>query len=336
MSAGRPTNDPNDYFAFGKQSAKDTDATAFSFPKHLDGSGFEVEDEVDRVREGGDGQEVGLTYRTMVKADAQLNALSRPGVHGRLAAWVSGGDTAAPTVAGSLTRHTTAITASLPYITAEQRHGDIVERVTNSVITELTLDGEAGKPWSLSAQLISGGTVSLREAASALTVTRETGKPHFFPGGSYLIDGFASYGNRLTKIRVQVTRGVDDGIQTTGLSREDVIPLNLDVNVDATIKVTSRDFYRKVQYTPAGSTVPVELATGSIDLAQLQQVAVTGSQFATGLMRCVAPLLEWTDAKINKLDPDGKTVYLDVTGMNVKGSTHAIFFVTDTADSTAY
>lgn len=333
---GRPTNDPLDYFAFGKQSAKDTDATTFAFPKHLDGSGFEVDQDSERIHEGGDGQEIGLSYRTMVKADPQLLNLCRPAITAREFAHVLGGESLGSAAVASLARHTLFPTASLPYGTAEQRSGDVIERVSNNVVTGLTLDGEAGKPWQITAQLLSAGTVTLREAGSALTPSREFGKPFFYPNGSYLVDGFASYAQLLTKVKVEVNRGVDDGIQTTGLSREDVVPLTLDVNVDATVKVTSRDFYRKVQYTPTGSTIPVEFATGSLDLAQHQLAYVNGSITATALFRVVCPLLEWIDAKLNKLDPDGKTVYLDVIGASVKGATSAIFAVVDTPDITGY
>src|SRR5688572_6544396 len=90
---GRPTNDPSDYFAWGKQSAKDVEATTFTFPKHLDGSGWEIDDENERVREGGDGQEVGLTYRTLVKADPSVAFLARPNQTARAFAYVNGGET---------------------------------------------------------------------------------------------------------------------------------------------------------------------------------------------------------------------------------------------------
>lgn len=333
---GRPTNDPNDYFAFGVQSAKDVVTAAFQFPKHLDGSGFDVDQESDRIHEGGDGQEVGLSYRTMVKADPQLIALARPVTSAQMWAGVLGIDTVGSAAVATLARHTLSPAASLPYHTIEQRSGDIVERVTNGVFTSLAYEGEAGKPWTLTGQMLSAGTVTIREAGSALTPSRELGKPHFYPNGSYLVDGFASYAQLLTKVKVEVQRGVDDGIQTTGLAREDVVPLSFDVNVDATVKVTSRDFYRKCRYTPTGSTIPVDFATGSLDLSTLQSTFINGSVSAVGLHRVVCPLLEWIDAKINRLDPDGKTVYLDVVGASVKGATNAIFAQIDTVDIPAY
>lgn len=333
---GRPTNDPNDYFAFGFQVAKDTEIAPTVFPKHLDGSGWENDPDSERVKEGGDGQETALSYKTLVKADPTLSVLARPKILAQLMAAVSGDDNIASAAVASLARHTSTLVGSLPYLTGEQRYGDVVERQTNIVVTEVTVEGEAGKPWTVSAQMLGAGTISLREAGSALTPTREFGKPAFYPNGSYVLDGFASYGTSLTKWKFTCTRSVDDGIQTTGLAREDAIPLAIDGSFDATIKVTSRDFYRKVQYTPTGSQIPVEYATGSVDLTQLVQVPITGSQSAQGVMRLVFPLIEWNDAKMNKLDADGQTVYMDVVGMTIKGATVAWYSQIDVGDTAAY
>jgi hypothetical protein len=248
---GLPTNDPNNYFALGKQTALDTDAATFFFFRHLDGTGWETEQESDRVREGGDGQVVGLTYRTMVKADGNILSNGRANTAARLWHAIAGSDTIASAGVPSLARHTAIPVASLPYYTMEQRYGGIIERSLNNQVTTLTVEGEPGKPWKYTAAFLNGGTVTFRAIASTLTPTRESGvgKPHMYPNGSYIVDGFASYATDLTKIRIEVTRGVDDAIQTTGLNRADLVPQNMDVNVDATVKFTSPDFYQKAQFS---------------------------------------------------------------------------------------
>jgi hypothetical protein len=332
---GFPTNDPNNYIAMGKQSALDTDASTFHFFKHLDGSGWDIDDDVDRIREGGDGQFVGLSYRTIVRSDGNVVALGRSNTAGRLWAAVLGSDSIASAGVASLARHTAAPVASLPYFTFEQRAADTLERTLNCQVTTLTVEGEAGKPWKYTAAFLSGGTVTFRDVASALTVTRATDKPYFYPNGSYVFDGFASYAADVTKWKIEVTRNVDDGIQTTGLNRADLVPLNFDVNIDATIKYTSKDFYRKVQFS-GGSNVPVSLATGSFDVSQYGTVQTASGFFASSLHRIVVPVLEWLDAKVNRLDPDGKTMYLDVVGANIANPTSAIFAITDTSELAAY
>lgn len=335
MPPGFPTNDPNNYIALGKQSAIDTDATTFHFFKHLDGSGFDIEDETERIREGGDGQEVSLTYRTMVKADGQVIALGRSNTAGRLWAAVLGGDAISTAAVASLARHSAFPQASQQYFTYEQRYADVIERSLNNQVTGLTVEGEAGKPWRYTAAFLNGGTVTFRDVASTLTATRQGDKPFFYPNGSYQFDGFASYAKDVTKWKIEVSRNTDDAIQTTGLNRADLVPLNFDVNVDATLKYTSKDFYRKVQFT-GGSNVPVDLPTGSLDFSQIQVVTTGVGAVGSSVHRIVVPLLEWIDGKVNKLDPDGKTMYIDLVGANVRGSgTHAIFAQTDTNEITA-
>lgn len=333
VNPGRATNDPQNYLAWGKQAAKGTDASTFQFFKHLEGSGFEADFETETVKEGGNGQEPGLRYRTMVKADGSAVFLGRNESSARSWAAVLGLDTIASAGIPSLARHTARPAASLPYYTIEQRNGDLIERTSDNVFTSLTLEGEAGKPFRYTSAFLNGGTVSIRDVGSTLTPTREGGKPAFYPGGSYVFDGAGSYAADVTKFKVEVQRGVDDGIQTTSLTRDDVIALALDVNVDATIKYTSRDFYKKVQYT--GGSVPIsDLATGSLDLVQY---AAVGTLAASALHQVVTPLLEWTDAKVNKLDPDGKTVYLDVVGAHMGGhASGAIFTRIDVNDLAAY
>src|SRR4051794_9592321 len=99
---GKATNDPSGYIAFGKQSGKGTEASTFHFPKQLDGSGFEVEFDVQSEREGGDGQEVGLRYKSMVKGDGALAVNSRPQVSARIFAAVLGSDAISTAAVASL------------------------------------------------------------------------------------------------------------------------------------------------------------------------------------------------------------------------------------------
>lgn len=329
---GKVTNEPSNYFAFGKQSAKDVEAGTFFFTRHMSGTGYEQQSNVDSIREGGDGQEISLRYRTLVKGDGALNSLGRQSITARLFHGVLGSDSIATAGIASLARHTAVPVSSLPYFTIEQAHADNIERQSNGVWTEVTVTGEAGQPWKIAAAFTAAGTMTFRDIASAMTPTRESGRPVFYPGGSYAFDGAGSYAADITKWSVKVTRGVDDTIQTTSLNRDDVLPLTLEVECDATLKYTSRDFYQKVQYN-SGSSIPQSLPTGQISLVQYSQVGTLG---ASALSQIVIPLLEWTDAKVNKLDPDGKTVYMDVIGQSIKNSTYAIYAINDNTDLTTY
>lgn len=318
---GRATNEPTNYFAFAKQTAKDTEGTTFFFLKHLDGTGFEMEQEVAAEREGGDGQEIGLRYKTQLKADGAMVVNARPQVAARLLAYALGADSLASAFTGATGGiHTITPAPTLPYLTVEQFWADTVERTTNVQITGLTIEGEAGRPLKLTANFISGGTMWAKPAASALTATRETSKPLFFPGGSYTINGEGSYANHVTKFRLEVQRQLDDGIYTTGYQREDVVPLNQEYNLDLTFKYEDNNLYERIKFGAVGGTqvqVPF-LTTGSFNAYTF---------FGSYNIRLNMPVIEYGDVKVNKLDPDGKTMYMDVVANSIKSATVPLFAV---------
>lgn len=330
--AGRPTNEAQNYFALGKQSAQGTEASTFFFLKHLDGTGLDLEETIESEHEGGDAQEVGLRYKSALAMDGDAITNARPEVSARFFSWTLGADAVAAGTgtATALQIHTSTPTTSLPYLTAEQYYGDKIERVSNAQITGLTVEGEAGRPLKLTANLIGGGTPYSRSTASALTASRETGQPFFYPGGSYTIDGAGN--TKITKFSAQVNRNVDSDIRTTTLFREDVVGLNFDTQLDFTLKYEDAGLYDKIHYGASGATVvPVPLSTGSF---QAETEFGSGTQYR--FVEINFPCFTYTGAKLNRLDPDGKTVYIDVTAMGIKNATHQVYCRTMTASLGAF
>lgn len=334
---GRPTNEPANYFAIGKQSAKDTEASTFHFLKHLDGTGLERDDAIESIREGGDGQEVGLRFRTAVSLDGAAVANARPELAARLFAYVLHSDSvsapASDAGAGECQIHTAVPTHRGPsnpyYLTIEQHWGDETERVSNAQVTELSVEGEQGRPVKLTANFIGGGTPY--HPTGPQTPTRESAQPFFFPNASIVVDGSGT--TKITKFKVGIRRGVDDAIRTTSLHREDVVPLNFDTDLEATFKYESNTLYRKV-HALGGSQVPLDalgLATGSFKFT-----AEFGADPDQRLFEVALPAFQYTGARVNKLDPDGKTMYIDVSGMGIKGATHQIFTRVQTASGGAF
>jgi hypothetical protein len=334
---GRPTNEPGNYFAIGKQSAKDTEATTFHFLRHLDGSGLELTEETESVREGGDGQEVGFHHKTAVSMDGDAVANARPEIAGRLLAYTLGADSATigiPAAASGIAQqHFSVPTSSQPYLTVEQLFGDVIERVSNAQITGLSIEGEAGRPLKMTANMIGGGTPYRRDSvASALTPTREVGPPFFFPGASVVIDGAGN--TKITKFKVGVARNLDTDIRTTQLFREDVVALNFDSDLEFTLKYEDNDLYDKVHYLEGTVISPdaLGLATGAFKL-------FSGFNLGGGSQRFFeinVPLYQITQARVAKLDPNGKTMYIDVAGMGFKGATHQLFGRVQTASGGAF
>lgn len=333
---GRPTNEPSNYWAFGFQSAVNVDATTFTFIKHLDGTGNEVEEEVQTEREGGDGQEIGLAYKTAINMDGQAVLNARPEAGHRLAVAVLGADSvSAPlshaTVASGVANQHTAVPTSAPrYLTIEQYWADEIERVTNCFITGFDVEWEAGRPLKLTPQFMSGGSIAFRNTASAQTATRESGPPFFYPGASVVLEGLAN--TKITKGKLSVRRNVDDQIYTTALSREDVVALNFETMADLTLKHEDRALYSKTHVGASGAlggaTIP--LSTTAFRLTTYLGSGTTIRSMEIG-MNCAVI----TGARVNKLDPDGKTMYMDLALQGIKSATHQVYVQTVVASIAA-
>lgn len=322
---GQSTNQPGNYIAIGLQSAKDTEATSFYFLKHLDGSGFDVEPDIERVREGGDGQEIGLSWRKMVKADGQLVQFARPDAIGAVLKGILGQSTLTGTAAGPFADVTINPVASLPYHTVDQKWADEQERSTNVKLTSADIEFEAGMPLRVTAGFVGGGT-GYRPTTALTPVTRESGKPITYQLASVVLTAAAT-GLRVTKGKISIRRTVDDTIQTTGLFREDVVELNQDYDVDLTARYEDAGAWRRAHYN-GGSMVPIDLATAALSFFNWQSGG-------SGSLRMEMPLLEVIGMKVNKLDPDGKTMFLDVSLSSVKGSTHPFWAVVRHSGTTA-
>jgi hypothetical protein len=331
----KPTNDPITYLAAGVQSAVNVDATSFYFFKHLDGSGHEPEADIQSEREGGDGQESGLRYIQKNVSDGAVNVNGRPGAMGRLWAWALGQASVAEITPSTalIKEHTAFSGASQPLLTFEQRApDDLIERTTNNIITNLEETWEAGNPLKLTAQYMSGGSLGRRSTASALTPTRETTLPIQYPGASVSLTvndsagGAAATTIKITKGKITVKRGVDDSLQTTGLNRDDILGLTFDIDFEGTARYESLELYRNV-YMGAGTTMLTEVATGTFNL-----FSARGS-FSH---RVNIPVMNITAAKVNRLDPDGKTTFVDFVGASIKNATNSIFAVTRSGDASGY
>lgn len=331
--SGRATNEPSNYFAFGFQSAKDTEATTFQFLRHLDGTGFDTDETIESVHEGGDGQEIGLRYKTAIAANGQMVLNDRPEIGHRVAVAALGADSAtAPTgigtaASGMCNEHLAVPTSTLPYLTVEQYWADAVERADNALVTGLTIEWEAGRPIKLTPEFVVGGTSYRRAAASALTPTRETGKPFMYPFASVSLDGAGN--TKITKGSIKVTRNVDTDIRTTGLNPEDAVVQTFETEVALTLKYEDSTLYDKVHYN-GGTQVPVDLATGALSL-----FSSFGAGTSVRYQQFGVNQFHYTQARVNKLDPDGKTMYLDVTGEGYKGATHQVFVRTLIASAAA-
>jgi hypothetical protein len=130
-----------------------------------------------------------------------------------------------------------------------------------------------------------------------------------YPGATVVLTG--APGAKMTKGKLTVKREIDDDVYTSNLYREDAVETAYDVDLEGTLKYEDKTLYERCKYGPGGTQVPVDLATLGFDL-----LAARGAQS----LQLLAPGLEIGDSKVNKLDPDGKTMYLDFSAMSVKSA----------------
>jgi hypothetical protein len=309
------SNDPRNYLAIARQQDFDTEGSSFSFLKFRGGTGFNVELDSEQVLEGGDGQDPGLIYRSKTRADGTLVGYARPAMWTYLSAWAMGSAAAVGTSAGVGTS-VYVPNATVPFLTIEQAWGggNQIDRVRSAILTSFQVEGEAGQPWLVTADFVGGGTPYYRDgSASALTPTLESGDPAMYAGGAYLINGATSLDIRRFTYRFE--RNVDDDLYTTETFRRKVVPLTRSVSVDFQVIFQDSTLYKQVVYN-GGSVVPQVLATGSFHAER----RLTSSQ----LLAVDVPNLNYTAVNVNRLEPDGETVVLDVSAMGVRAGTSIV------------
>lgn len=329
---GRSTSDITNYIGMAVQSAKDVLGSTFYYTKHLNGSGFDVENDTAAERVGGSGKQIGLVYKQAVKADGGISTYAWVDALARMLTQSLGEDVASGATyakVGAATQafvtHTITTTsgATLPYFTVKQQWADEVELVTNCLWSSVKLEGEAGKPLKIAGQFLSGGTPMVATGApTTSTVPREAGLPLMIPGASALFTAFGGEGEtfesaEITKWSVEVKNTLDDAIRTLSLFREDVVWNMLDLNFDATIKYVNKELWNQIHYG-GGSQVPVVVPTGSFEFFAAQQPNPSMSADIK------LPYIALGNGKVNKLDPDGKTMYVDVTGYTFLTATNPI------------
>jgi hypothetical protein len=307
------SNDPRNYLAIGKQSAKGTEATSFKFVRYLSG-GVNVAQESESIYTGGDGQDVGLVYKARVRPDGEFDTYAWPDQFAYLSAYAMGsGVTPASVSDVEVATHIYTPNATIPYLTVEQAFGggNAIDRVSDAIFSGLTIEGEAGMPWRISVPFVGGGTLYYRDgAASALTSVIESGDPAMFAGGAVLIDAATSLDVR--KFTYAFERNVDGDLFTNQMFRREVVPLTRGLTVNMEVVYQDPDLYKKVFYG-AGSVVPFNLATGAFHAER----TLTASQ----LLAVDVPNLRYMGVELNRLEPDGQTLIYNVSAQAVKAGT---------------
>jgi hypothetical protein len=311
--------DPRNYIALARQANADTEATTgFKFLKYLGGSGVNIEDDNESIYEGGDGQDQGLHYRSRVRPDGSIELYARPDAFTFLSAWALGSAAALGT-SDAVGTSIFVPNATIPALTYEQAFagGNQIERVNAAYLTGWQVEGEAGAPWRMTLPVVGGGTPYFRDgAASALSPVLESGDPAMYAGGAYLIvpssNGTLATSLDVRRFSVNFARNVDDDLFTNQPFRRKVVALSRSLEVTFQVIFQDASLYKMVRWG-GGSVIAANLATGAFRARR--ELA------ASQAMQIDVPNLRYTGLEINRLDPDGQTVVMDVSAMGVRAGT---------------
>lgn len=323
--------DPNAFVAVGMQSALGTpQATAgkFRFAKYLSGTSADADITAVDLREGGDGLDFGFTYKQKQAVRGSLVMNARPEITGQLLSMALGGATwdAASGPANHVfhTGH-----ASFPWSTilAQQPGSAMSYLISDGRYTGFTLDAVGGQPWKFTYPFIG---INLGASMAALTPTYYGDDPWLYHSSpSYIVDGVAD--PHITEFHITAAYGVDES-QTQSVLLDDIPVLNRDLNLTFTRRFEDPNLWQKVYFGASGNVIPTTaIATGSF-----RGAVSYGAGATLRTLDVNANLISYRTNTISGLDPDGKTVYQQVTAKILKGATYALFVKLANAHASAY
>ncbi len=314
------SNNVGQYIAIGSQTAFGTPAATYQFARWLDGSGLEHDRVVTIEREGGDGQDNNLAYVEHHFAGAKLVEYARPDALLRRLAFVLGQSSVVAT--SPVFQHEIIPLSDPRPITYEQYapHQAIGERIYDSIISELVITHELGKPLMMESTIVGGGVPEQRVIGSARTASFDAEPPFLFHQGSLqvTIAGAAAADDSITGWKWAFTRTVDEEIQGVGMGRQAIAPLNRDVTLQITRRFIDPAAHAAINYGGGSQGVSTH-ATGAakFSYAYGNQANATGRYFELEM-----PLAVITGITRNVFEQDGQTVYETVNLTAVKGATH--------------
>lgn len=321
------SNDGNDYAALAPQSAAGTPVTAtasFTFFRWLDDT---TQIEHDRVqtyeREGGDGQDMALAYVEHHTGNTTVAGYARPDALTKLLAWCMGQGTMSSAVSTLPYTHTIWPVDQARLLTWEGAapKQTIIGQLMDSKISEVKLEAEHGKPLKVTAAITGGDSPRSLNVASAKTVTLETEDPFYFNTGSYAlaVSGALAGNDGITKWTCTFTREQDDEVFGVGYGRKAITDLNRNVTLDVTRRYESAADHNAVLFS-GGTVGAPTVATGAWSAFMTNGKA--GSALRT--LRFDIPLMAISPLTRNVMEPDGQTVYEDLSAvaLKIRGGTY--------------
>ena len=276
----------------------------------------EIDEEV--LHEGGDGKYDVSSVKTQHREKIGFSCYVRPKMAGQLYGHLLGKDTPSHLTTTpfyhTVTVKTTdlATTVMQPWMTLERKlTGTQVQRIRSVKLSSISLDAEAGKPVVMA---VEGTGLSAAVVTTAQSDTYEvTTAPMSFYHGTFHVNAPTTTNFDIKSFSIKLTTENDEGIQTTGLTRKDI--LNLRVTSEITLALNYTDFimWKKANYG-AGSAPTESYSDGSLDVILKTSAGVNERR-----LQITIPKVRLKPHAIN-LDPAVKILEQPLSGMAMKQS----------------
>lgn len=307
---------------------KTTAGTPNVFVKFLtDGSGPEFDEVV--LEEGGDGKYDKTSVKTQHREKVSLSCYARPKVAENFYGFLLGKDTPAAmptTLPTTLFKHTMivkttdlATTPMQKWMTLEKKIvGTNVHRAVGGKLSSISLEGEAGQPVKMT---VEGTALTGVIRTTALTDTYATDKPYSFYHGTFHINAPTTSNFDIKSFTVKLNVENAEEIQTTALTRKDIINLKVRAEVDIALNYVDFVMFKKANY--GAGTVPTETYSDGSLMITLHQ----GTGNAQRRLRLHIPLVRLKPHMI-ALDPAAKVLEQPLSGYGMKLATTGYVTVT--------
>lgn len=333
------TADPNAYLAIGMQSALNVPQTAASklrFCKYISGNAFSVNPQIVDLREGGDGLDFGIAYKTRIAVEGTLVFNLRPEMAGQFFQILPGGATwnaaSAPALHTFHDNH-----ASHPYSTIFSQHpGSTLQNMLTDVrFTGVTIEAVTGQPIKVSAPFM-----ALTYGASYTAIT-----PTYYGAGSDGLGANDDFWLYHTTPSVQLDGVADSTIERWSLSQklgteelqaqsvflDDIPVFSREWDFSLERRYQSTQMYSKI--ISGGAVSPTtSVPTGAFRA----DYTYGGAGVKNRTISFSAPILTYRDDNITELDPDGKTVKETITAKPLRSASSTVTITVSNAHASAY
>ena len=327
----------NAYVGFGKQAAKGSAIAPSYFAAFLGGVELNPNAGMRVIREGGTGTYIARHTKDLYVPGLKFGCAARPILAGAILAFLLGDDT----ISGASDPYTHTLTAATSnlWLTLERNvDDDLIERIVDSVLTEVTIDIRK-RDQGAEVLLTAVGTGLTLDRPSATAESYESSRPFLRSDvASWSLDNAAE--TNVESATITLRWRYDEAISADAVTRLTLAKLHLEVEVQ-TVQVWSaaadKSAYVGTHYGTASGTAASATVYGSTTKAFEVDLSYTESAKARQL-KVTIPAMEWTEAKVTEPDPEASQVgRLTRKGIMVKPSAGAaITVVSKSSLATAY